>query len=257
MAHDVLAEPGGPRRADLVVEVEPRAEDRRVPHAPGQLATRAAGRAAARQVPVGVEGEHGDRVVPTLARIGVPLALDVGQLLGREVGDVDGLEALLEGEPARALSDEHHVPRVLHDASRRGDRVHDPLEPRDAPGAVIGPVHDAGVELGIARGVRPSAEADRAVRAQVFHAADALLDSVERAAARLHRGQRNVVGLLAEGPRGDEHRSPGLGRGTGRGAGSEQGGEEDQGAHAGTLAGAHWDLSLDRFEMRLRPGPGL
>ena len=114
--------------------------------------------------------------------------------------------------------------RVFHHTPRRGDRMHDAFEARDAACAVRLAVHDAGVELHIAGGVRPAAEADGTVGRQLLDGAHALFDCVERRAAALQFFERAFGADLAERPRCDRHgarRRPGVRRSR---AGGEQGG---------------------------------
>src|SRR5205823_2195524 len=61
--HDLFAFSGGGRTAHSGKEVKPRADDRRIAHAPGELEPRTAGAAPAGHQARPVDGEHANRVV--------------------------------------------------------------------------------------------------------------------------------------------------------------------------------------------------
>ena len=238
MAHHVLADACGARGADFVVDVETGAEDRRIADAARQFVGHAARRATAREIAVLREREQRDGVVA--GRLLCARRLLLPRLLLRiERAHVDGLESLRERKPPRAFADEHHVLRVFHHASRGADRMHDALEPRDAAGTARLAIHDARVELHVARGVGPTAETDGAIGRQLLDCAHALFDGVERRCAALQFLHRAVGADLAEGPRRDRdgQRACGLMRRTRRSAGrSEDRGEQEwrglHGVHA-------------------------
>jgi hypothetical protein len=62
-----------------------------------------------------------------------------------------------------------------------------PSTPGNTAGAMLGPIHDAGVELRITRGVRTATKANRTVRTQAFDLANACFDGIKPRTTMLHR----------------------------------------------------------------------
>ncbi len=245
VAHDVFAQPRRTGGTDFVVDVEARSQDGGVPHAPWILATGATGRGSAAQVSIGIQGQHGDGIVTAFSRISLDLTSEPGRLQSGVLFDIDRLDPVFEGEPARALADQHDVGRVLHHRPRDADRIDDSLHGRDTASAVVGAVHDRSVELRVARRVGTAFEADGAVGGETLDQADALLDTIEQGATLSNAGERTFGGLLAERPGSDEERALGRIHGRRCGAAHKRGArEEPECTRPGTCRSEHATIAV-------------
>ena len=131
------------------------------------------------------------------------LRIDLGHL-GIHVGAL--LEAHFAGEPLRTVPHEKDVDQLLHDAA--GDRDRMVVARHRAHGAHVAgaPVHDEGVQLGIAEDVGIAVEADAAVGAVHLDLPDADLDGVHRGLAIFQRGHRLPDAHVAVVRSHDDHR---------------------------------------------------
>src|SRR5258707_14011817 len=93
--------------------------------------------------------------------------------------EIHFLETFVNGEAARAVTDDHHVIGALHHGLGEARDVFDAAHRGDGAGAVRGPVHDAGVQLDFALFVGEAAVADGVVVGVVFDNGDGGHDRVE------------------------------------------------------------------------------
>ena len=229
--------------ADVAVDVESRAQNRRVAGAPRNLPREAARRRHAADLALRVDAVAVDRapevlavdeafahhldagVVPGLRallraqvvqRIGAPLPLE--PLLARVLID----QPFLDRDPhrareiLRALADEQMVIRFVGDELRDPRGRADALDPRDGAGALLRPVHARRVELYDALRVWQAAPADAGLVRIELDDGDARDQRVEDVGAAGHhrerlRHARDAVGVF---------RSVAVGRGDDAGPGT-------------------------------------
>ena len=127
--------------------------------------------------------------------------------LGMEIAGLGEGEPLLAGQRQRALADQQHVRRVLHDGPRRQHRVSRSEDAGDGTGPPLPPFHHRGVHFLGAGGGEHGAAAGIEQRV-VLERDDGGGHRVERGAA----GGENVAARhqgAAAGPRGTARRGPG------------------------------------------------
>jgi riboflavin kinase / FMN adenylyltransferase len=222
-AHDEFAVAGGGGGTVFGVDVEAVTDDGGVTDAAGEFEGESAGGAAAGEDGVVVEAEDADGVVVGFASVaefldvghgggeGVVAAEDVvfGPLfpcgfggLGKEEGWGDEVGVR---EVVGVWADEEDVGSGLHDFAGDGDGVWVSADGSDGA-ASSGREHEGGVEGDATGGVWESAYADCGVGGVGLGVAAGGLDGVECAAAGGEGGEAGAVGLLAEGPGGEENR---------------------------------------------------
>ena len=220
-----FSQPGRGRAADPTLDIEPRADLRRVADPPAHLERHAGGRAGARHPPLGIACQHADRVMVERAAgragatraIGARLAIGDRLVilrlqpiapglfrLGRQQVDVG--KAAIAGEARCAFTDQEGVRRMLHHRACDRDGVNRILQRGDRADTA-GIVHDHGVERHMPVAIRIAAIADRVVVRIGLGHLHARFHHVDQRAARATGGEGGVIGRRAEVPGRQDRRA--------------------------------------------------
>src|SRR5437763_4404387 len=165
IAHDIFADAGRARRANVVIHIKTAANNRRVTDSSGHFSRESAGGAAARNRSIFAQRKQADRVVILFAAFGAAALLWFG---GVSFVPQNPVQAFSNCESFCAFAHEHHVRSLFHDAARYVNRMRYFLQGGDTSRFVSGPEHDARIQLDDAGRIRLAPEAHRTIRAIIF-----------------------------------------------------------------------------------------
>src|SRR5690606_10442659 len=144
----LLTDSGGGSRADIVVDVQPRPDDGRIPYPAAHLEGQSACRTRAGKVTVSIQRNYPNGIVildidDRLILCGLEPFLP--RLPGRFGQQILLLESVCQCKLERTLAHQHNVRRLFHHHARNGNGVLDVFEESHGS-AVTMLIHNAGVE---------------------------------------------------------------------------------------------------------------